>query len=110
MLVSSVSNAPSDRLPALGQRQFGDVRVTSALPPKTDVHREGAARPKSANKRYRNALFNHLIGTAQQRLGNCKAQRLGRLEIDDHLDFRGPLDWQVGGFLAPENLTRVDAD
>jgi Membrane transport protein len=70
----------------------------------------GAARPKSADKRHRNALFNHLIGTAQQRLGNCKAQRLGRLEIDDHLDFRGPLDWQVGGFLAPENLTSVDAD
>ena len=63
-----------------------------------------------ANKRYRNALFNHLIGTAQQRLGNCKTQHLGRLEIDDHLDFRGPLDRQVGGFLALENLTGVDAD
>jgi len=61
-------------------------------------------------KRHRNALFNHLIGTAQQRLGNCKAQHLGRLEIDNHLDFRGPLDRQVGGFLALENLTGVNAD
>jgi hypothetical protein len=42
----------------MGQkRRFGDVRVTSALPPKTDVHREGAARPKSAKRGSRHAHF-----------------------------------------------------
>src|ERR1035437_562542 len=80
------------------------------FPPDSDHSADIWGGPFRANKRHRNALFNHLIGTAQQRLGNCKAQRLGRLEIDDHLDFRGPLDWQVGGFLALENLTSVDAD
>src|ERR1035438_4522192 len=55
------------------------------------------------------ASFNHLVGTAQQRLGNSKAQHLGRLEIDDHLDFRSTLHRQIGGFRALENLTGVDA-
>jgi hypothetical protein len=36
--------------------------------------------------------FDHLVGAAEQRLRNCEAEHLGGLEINDHLDFRGPLN------------------
>jgi hypothetical protein len=55
-------------------------------------------------------LLDHLVGAAEQRLRNCEAEHLGGLEINDHLDFRGLLNWQVGGLLALEDLTGVDAD
>jgi hypothetical protein len=42
--------------------------------------------------------------------GNREAEHLCCLEIDDHLNFRGLLDRQVGGLLALENPTGVDAD
>ena len=38
-----------------------------------------------------------------------EAERLGGLEVDDQLDFRGLLDRQVGGLLALENPAGVDA-
>jgi hypothetical protein len=34
-------------------------------------------------------------------------RHLGRLEIDDHLDFRGPLDRQVGGFLRGNRTVTI---
>ena len=45
-------------------------------------------------------LFDHLVGASKQCDRNGKAQRLGGLEIEDQLDFRGLLDWQVSGLLA----------
>lgn len=70
----------------------------------------GPVCPFRPNKRHRNASLDHLIGTAEQRLGNRKAEHPGRLEIDDHLHFRSLLNRQVGRLLALENPAGVDAD
>src|SRR5437867_3135307 len=55
-------------------------------------------------------LFDHLVGTAKQRERKGKTERLGGLEVDDQLDFRGLLDWQVCGFLTLEYPADVDTD
>src|SRR5262245_536749 len=54
-------------------------------------------------------LFDHLVGTAEERDRDGEAQRLGRLEVNDQLDFSGLLDGQVSRFLALENSPCVDA-
>jgi hypothetical protein len=41
------------------------------------------------------ALFDHLVGADEQRRWNREAHCLGRLEIDDHLEFRGRLNGKV---------------
>src|SRR5262249_2042986 len=56
----------------------------------------------------RNSL-DHLVGWPQQRNWKSEAKRLGSLEIDDQLDFRGLLHGQVGRLLALENAAGVDA-
>ena len=38
------------------------------------------------------SLFYHLIGAAEKRERNDKAERFGRLEVDDKLDFSRLLD------------------
>src|SRR5262249_42831376 len=53
--------------------------------------------------------FNHLVGAAEERDRNGKAERLGGLEVDEQLDLSGLLDWQVGRLLALKNPTCVDA-
>ena len=53
-------------------------------------------------------LFNHLVGAANQRLWDIQPERLGGLQVDDHLDFRDLLDRQVGGLVALENAAGVD--
>jgi hypothetical protein len=47
--------------------------------------------------------FDHLVGAAKQRYRKGDAERLGRLHIDNQLDFRRLLYRQVGGLLAVEN-------
>ena len=42
--------------------------------------------------------------------GTVEAERLGGLEIDDQLELGRLLDRQVGGLLALEDATGVDAD
>jgi hypothetical protein len=48
-------------------------------------------------------LFDHLVGAAEQRKRDGEAERLGRREVDEKLNFRGLLDRQVGRLLALEN-------
>ena len=55
-------------------------------------------------------LFDHLVGAAEQRKREGDAQRLGRLEVDDQLDFHHLVNRQVGRFGALENSPRVAAD
>src|SRR6266481_4968901 len=54
-------------------------------------------------------LLDNLVGAAEQRLGNCKSQHLGCLEIDDHLDFGSLLDRHFGRLLSIENAANVNA-
>jgi hypothetical protein len=48
-------------------------------------------------------LFDHLIGTAEQRERERDTERPGGLHIDDQLHLRGLVQRQVGGLLAVEN-------
>ena len=47
--------------------------------------------------------LDHLVGAADQRQRNGKAEGLGSLQVDDQLDFGGLLDRQIGLLLALEN-------
>src|SRR6266511_3519587 len=54
-------------------------------------------------------LLDHLVGAAEQRERHREAERLGRLHVDDQLDFRGLLDRQVSRLLALEDAADIDA-
>src|SRR5260221_14492123 len=53
--------------------------------------------------------FDHLIGSAEQRKWKIETECPGCLEVDEQLDLRRLLDWQVSGLLALENPASVDA-
>ena len=40
---------------------------------------------------------------------DVEAERLGGLEVDDEIELGGPYDGEVGGLLALENVSRIDA-
>src|SRR5262249_33664090 len=52
-------------------------------------------------------LLDHLIRPQQQRRRDGEAERLGGLEIDDEIEFRGLLDREVSGLGALEALVNV---
>ena len=54
-------------------------------------------------------LFDYFVDTAKQGNRHCDAECLRCLEVDNELDFRCLLDWQVGRFLTPENTARINA-
>jgi hypothetical protein len=49
-------------------------------------------------------LFDHLVGTMQERLGDRQPERLGGLEIDDEIKFGRLLDRDIAGFRPAQNL------
>src|SRR5262245_2615770 len=49
-------------------------------------------------------LLDHLVCLEQERRGHGEAERLGSREVDDQLEFRGPLHWQVRRLRTFENL------
>jgi hypothetical protein len=51
-------------------------------------------------------LFDHPVGTAEQREPEGDAERLGSLEVDDELDPGGLLDRQIARLFAFENPAR----
>ena len=53
------------------------------------------------------ALLDHLIRPQQNRLRDREAERLRGLEVEDKLEFRGLLDWQIGGPSSAEDLDQV---
>src|SRR6516165_124787 len=53
--------------------------------------------------------LDHLVGAAEQRQRDCKAEDLGGDQIDDQLDFYRLLDRQVGWLLALEEAANIDA-
>jgi hypothetical protein len=54
-------------------------------------------------------LFDHVVGTRQQRLRHGEAERLRGLLVDVQLDFSGLLHWQVGGLVTLENPAGINA-
>src|ERR1700730_17043497 len=54
--------------------------------------------------------FKHLVGAAEKRERDRKAERLGGLEVDVQLDFAGLLDRQIGGVVALENPAGIESD
>jgi hypothetical protein len=53
------------------------------------------------------SLFDHLVGTGQLGRRHVEAERLGGLEVDCQLVFRGRLNRQVGRFLTLEDAIDV---
>jgi hypothetical protein len=45
-------------------------------------------------------LLDHLVGAADQRQWNGKAEGLGGLKVHDEFNFRGLLDRQIGRLVA----------
>jgi len=84
--------------------------MMSALPPIADI---GAAQinvcfgPKADIEQ---RLFDQLVGTSDESVGNADAERLGSPEIDDEIDFRRSLNWELGRVLAFQNPSDVDAN
>ena len=54
------------------------------------------------------ALFDHLVGAAEQRERDGKAKGFGCLEIDDQLDVGGLLDRNIGRLFAPQTAYRFN--
>jgi hypothetical protein len=65
----------------------------------------GLAPADRASFAWRLRSLDHLVGATEQRQRHGEAERFRGLEIDDQLDFRGPLDRQIGRLLALEKLT-----
>src|SRR5262245_38073560 len=52
-------------------------------------------------------LFDHLVGTGEQRCGQIESERPGGLKVNKHLEFGWLLNWKIGGFCTLENLVDV---
>ena len=56
------------------------------------------------------ALFDHLIGAGEERRGHFDVERLGGLQIDEQLEFVGPIDRDVTRLGPVEDLVHVDGE
>src|SRR5690348_16069053 len=56
------------------------------------------------------ASFDDLVGEAEDRWRDCKAERVCSLEIDHQLEFRRLFDWQIGRLGTFQDLSDVTAD
>src|SRR5437879_3394830 len=52
--------------------------------------------------------LDNFVRPLQQGRRNRQAEGLGGLEVDDQLESRGLLDWQLARLRASENLVRID--
>src|SRR6516162_597178 len=65
-----------------------------------------------ANKRHMQCsknppLFDHLVGAGKHQRRNAKAERLGGLEIHDHLEFRRKLHREIARLCAAQNAIDI---
>src|SRR4051812_11357729 len=51
--------------------------------------------------------FNHLVGDGKHARWNGDAERLGRLEIDDQIEFGGLHNRQIARLFAPQDSTGI---
>jgi hypothetical protein len=90
-------------------RRFGGQPPTSGLPLETDIFTAG--RHVSKVPKAEVLLFNHLVGSKQQRSWNGYTKRTCGLEVDEKLNLFGQLhDGQIGGLCALENFSGVYAN
>jgi hypothetical protein len=52
-------------------------------------------------------LFDNLVGEREHFVGNGKAERLGRLEVDSQVEFNWLLDRDIAGLGAVEDLVHI---
>jgi hypothetical protein len=50
----------------------------------------------------------HIVGEGEQHRRHLNAERLGGLEVDDEVEFRGLLDGKIGRLGALQNLVDLD--
>ena len=81
----------------------------SAIIPKAAKHSRGSKTSLRARNRNCVLSFKDFVGTAGQRQWDGDAERLGGLEVQEQFDLSGLLNWQVGGLLALENPSGIDA-
>src|ERR1700730_16759630 len=55
-----------------------------------------------------NSSFDHLVGARRERWRHVEAERLGGLEVDYELEFRGLINRQLCWFLTIENAPDVE--
>src|SRR6516165_6800303 len=84
-----------------------DIGLPMLPPPCANNGREHVQQA-CATEAHRN-LLNDFVGADEYRCRGSDAKHLGRLEIDEQLNFRRLLHWQVGWLLALENPACVDA-
>jgi hypothetical protein len=97
------------QMSAKGQKRSSEPRIAmSAMPPESGQTQRWSVCPLNAIGRHVR-LFEDSVGATNQRVGDSDAQRLGRLQIDVQLDFRGLLNRQFGGPVALENPPGIDA-
>ena len=53
--------------------------------------------------------FDHLVGAGEERRGHFEAERLGGLQIDDQLEFVGPVDRDVARLGPVEDLVHINS-
>src|SRR5215472_8970725 len=58
----------------------------------------------------RGGSFDDLVGAGEQQGRNGQAERFGRFEIDNQLELGRLLDRQIGGLLAFQNPSGVNAE
>src|SRR5690242_16681289 len=82
---------------------------TAATPPKPDMDRRGGGRQKRPGTDMA-ALFDHLVGAAEQRGRYFEPEYQSALHVDDQLELCRLHDRHVRRFSALEDEADIDAD
>src|SRR6266498_4659684 len=54
-------------------------------------------------------LFDYLVGATEEREREGEAEGFGCLEVDEQLEFRDLLDWQISRLVSLEYASGIDA-
>src|SRR6266511_2300381 len=88
----------------------GDVRCTTALPPKADVHLRSCYVAFVPTTVIDVSSLDHLVGAGEQRGRNLDAERSRGRKIDHEFEFAGLNDRKIGGLGTLQDSASIDAD